>query len=223
MGSICTDKREFFRTLFGVITNNGAYHVGDRDLEDIGENEWEKEFGDNLYQFFLHYNFPTFNVEVDLENVGVEGYCKGGLHGFGTATGGGVFFAFGCGGDWECPVTAILYKEDGDIRMYVPEKGNFFNEKTRRAYGNEPGEEDMFEHAKYSRREQLKDIGRHFASRDPMYVAGKGAKAFELVRSQVEAGDADAVEALRKKVAAAVKSCDSGKLLKIYSLMQKED
>ena len=56
-----------------------------------------------------------------------------------------------------------------------------------------------------------------------MYVAGKGAKAFESVRSRVEAGDADAVEALRKNIMNAVKSCDADRLLKIYSLMQKED
>ena len=224
MGAICKNKKEFFKALFDVMTNKGVYRIGgERELGDVGEDEWESEFGDNLYQFFQEYDCPVVNVDVDLENVDAEEYCKGGLHGFGVAPGGGVFFAFGCGGDWECPVNAILYKEDGEIRMYVPEKGNFFNEKTRRAYGNEAGEENMFEHAKYSRREQLKDIGRHFASRDPMYVAGKGAKAFETLREKVEAGDADVVEALRKKVAAAVKSCDSGKLLKIYSLIQKEE
>ena len=218
MGSICTDKREFFTALFDVMSD-GKYQDGDFG----GEDEWEQAFADDIGLFFAEYDLPGMNIDVDLENVGVDGYCKGGLHGFGVAPGGGVFFAFGCGGDWECPVTAILYKEDGGIRMYVPEKGNFFNEKTRRAYGNEAGEEDMFEHAKYSRREQLKDIGRYFASRDPLYVAGKGAKAFELMRRKVEAGDADAVNDLRKKVAAAVKSCDAGRLLKIYSLMQKED
>lgn len=224
MGMICRDKNELFKSLFDVMTNKGNYLIGgDREFEDLGEDEWEVEFGNHLYQFFDEYGDSRANIEVDLENAGVDEYCKGGLRGYCVAPGGGVFFAFGCGGDWECPVNAILYKEDDFVRMYVPEKGNFFNEKTRRAYGNEAGEEDMFEHAKYSRREQLKDIGRHFAARDPMYVAGKGAKAFESVRSQVEAGDADAVEALRRKVAAAVKSCDSGKLLKIYSLIQKED
>lgn len=224
MGVICRDKREFFRALFDLLAGNEEYASdGGRLFGQLDEGEWEAEFGDNLGFFIDVYDPAGLNVEVDFENVGVEDYCKGGLHGFGTAPGGGVYFAFGCGGDWECPVTVILYKEDGGIRMYVPEKGNFFNEKTRRAYGNEPGEEDMFEHAKYSRREQLKDIGRYFASCDPMYVAGKGAKAFESVRSRVEAGDAEAVEALRRKVVAAVKSCDSGKLLKIYSLIQKED
>lgn len=218
MGVICRDKKKLFDALFNVMSD-GKYQDGDFG----GEDEWEQAFADDIGLFFAEYDLPDLNIDVDLENVGVEDYCKGGLHGFGTAPGGGVYFAFGCGGDWECPVTAILYKEDGGIRMYVPEKGNFFNEKTRRAYGNEPGEEDMFEHAKYSRREQLKDIGRYFASRDPMYVSGKGAKAFESVRSRVEAGDADAVEALRKKVAAAVKSCDADRLLKIYGLMQKED
>jgi len=224
MGVICRDKEEFFRALFDLLAGNEEYAAdGGRLFGQLDEGEWEAEFGDSLGFFLDVYDPAGLNVEVDFENAGVEDYCKGGLHGFGVAPGGGVFFAFGCGGDWECPVTAILYKEDGNIMMYVPEKGNFFNEKTRRAYGNEAGEEDMFEHAKYSRRDQLKDIGRYFASRDPMYVAGKGSKAFESVRSQVEAGDADAVEALRRKVAAAVKSCDSGRLLKIYSLIQKED
>ena len=218
MGVICKDKKEFFDALFNVMSD-GKYQDGDFG----GEDEWEQAFADDIGVFFGEYDLPCLNIDVDLENVGVEEYCKGGLHGFGTAPGGGVYFAFGCGGDWECPVTAILYKEDGGIRMYVPEKGNFFNEKTRRAYGNEPGEEDMFEHAKYSRREQLKDIGRYFGTRDPLYVAGKGAKAFELLRRKVEAGDADAVKDLRRMVAAAVKSCDAVKLLKIYSLIQKED
>lgn len=41
------------------------------------------------------------------------------------------------GGDWESPVYFILYWSGKSIRAYIPEKGNCWNTKTKKAYGND--------------------------------------------------------------------------------------
>ena len=40
------------------------------------------------------------------------------------------------GGDWETPLGAVIYWDGHDVRGYVPEEGNVFNQSQKSAYGN---------------------------------------------------------------------------------------
>jgi len=46
------------------------------------------------------------------------------------------------GGDWEVPVTFFLYYDGKNVRGYVPENGNTFNQLTRTAFGSEDYEDN---------------------------------------------------------------------------------
>lgn len=49
------------------------------------------------------------------------------------------------GGDWECPVAFIIYLSNkGELRMYVPRKGNVFNKDTKEAFGNDEDADEAF-------------------------------------------------------------------------------
>jgi hypothetical protein len=41
------------------------------------------------------------------------------------------------GGDWEAPVCFILYWDGKQVRAYIPDRGNLWNRKSKRAYGND--------------------------------------------------------------------------------------
>lgn len=41
------------------------------------------------------------------------------------------------GGDWECPVVAIVYYDGKNLRGYIPTKGNSYNHKAKAAFGND--------------------------------------------------------------------------------------
>jgi len=46
------------------------------------------------------------------------------------------------GGDWETPVFFILYWSGKKIRAYIPDKGNTWNKKTKKAFGNADDDPD---------------------------------------------------------------------------------
>lgn len=49
------------------------------------------------------------------------------------------------GGDWENPVAFIIYLSNkGELRMYVPRKGNVFNRDTKEAFGNDEDADEEF-------------------------------------------------------------------------------
>lgn len=209
MGKICRDKKEFFDKLVYIMSD------GEGSIEDMGkEKDWMENFDLGLFfdeYYCLDGGLDRPDVGVDFENVGVGEYCKGGLAGLGVTPSGYAYLAFDCGGDWECPLTAVLYMEDGHVRIYVPERGNYFNVKTRRAYGNEEGEEELFRKAKYNAKEELADLDEFLCSIDTVRLLD----GVEM--------DERTVKTMRKTVLDAVKSCDAGKLLKIYRLIRKED
>ena len=134
---ICRDKAEFCRIFFKAMDEceDSNWVYDHKKFDELDESDWEAEIDDCLRDF-LCWHLPGQNVQVDYENVGE--YCEGALHGFSTTPGGHVFYAFDCGGDWECPLNAIIYAEDGKIKMYVPDKGNFYDREFNCAYGSEP-------------------------------------------------------------------------------------
>ncbi len=138
MKRICKDKREFFRTaLESIRGTNSCYNEDYPSFDSIPECEWNDVLGTYL-QEVLYVNISSKNIDVDFENVGHGGeYTHGGLDGLMSLETGELFYCFDCGGDWECPVNAVIYVDDGKVKFHVPEKGNNFNARTKCAYGNE--------------------------------------------------------------------------------------
>ena len=55
------------------------------------------------------------------------------------------FIKGSAGGDWECPLAFIIYLSNkGELRMYVPRKGNVFNRDTKEAFGNDGDADEKF-------------------------------------------------------------------------------
>lgn len=46
------------------------------------------------------------------------------------------------GGDWESPVSFIIYWDGKKFRAYIPEEGNTFNKQKRSAWGNNDEDEE---------------------------------------------------------------------------------
>jgi len=75
--------------------------------------------------------FDTENVQAnnewdDLPNV----------YGFHTLGNRFTFVGVGAGGDWEVPITFIVYWDGKKLRGYIPTEGNPWNTDTKEAYGN---------------------------------------------------------------------------------------
>lgn len=55
------------------------------------------------------------------------------------------FIKGSAGGDWEFPLAFIIYLSNkGELRMYVPRKGNVFNRDTKEAFGNDEDADEIF-------------------------------------------------------------------------------
>lgn len=55
------------------------------------------------------------------------------------------FIKGSAGGDWEFPLAFIIYLSDkGELRMYVPRKGNVFNRDTKEVFGNDEDADEEF-------------------------------------------------------------------------------
>lgn len=91
--------------------------------------------------------YPTFSQQVmlkklgkdlkvsfDCENFGMTG--NGQILGYHTLPNGLTFLGCLAGGDWEYPVTFIVYWDGKRLRGYVPMNGNPWNTDTKEAFGN---------------------------------------------------------------------------------------
>lgn len=76
-------------------------------------------------------------IQFDYENVMLDGFY--------VTTGGVPYALLFVGGDWECPVGAALYYDGRALRGYVPKDGNYYNHKTKSAFGNEDEDDDNAE------------------------------------------------------------------------------
>lgn len=142
MSGVCTDRKEFFKTILENLRKTDSEYCDTySSFDDVPESEWEELLEEYMQEIACIRHFER-NIDVDFENVGYGGeYTHGGLNGVKSLPTGELFYCFDCGGDWECPVNAIVYVEDGTMKFHIPERGNNFNAKTRRAYGNEEDED----------------------------------------------------------------------------------
>ena len=154
MGSICKDKKEFFRTVLESLRDTYSEYCEEYDSFDaIPRNQW-KSILDEYVSDVLYENIQEKNVMVDFENVGEGGeFTNGGLKGLKRLATGEYFYCFDCGGDWEVPVNAIIYVEDGVVKFHVPERGNDFDSENMVAYDNNDREA-----SKIDKNEELKEI-----------------------------------------------------------------
>ncbi len=142
MRSICKNRKEFFRTVLESLRDTDSdYNEEYGSFDDIPCKEWlnvlEEYISDVLYE-----NITEKNVDVDFENIGYGGeFTKGGLKGMKKLSTGELFYCLDCGGDWEVPVNAIIYVEDGKVKFHVPERGNNFDVENKCAYGSENSSE----------------------------------------------------------------------------------
>ena len=77
--------------------------------------------------------FDAENTEMDFDAKGFEGF---------NTIGDLTFLGVMAGGDWESPVVFILYSHGGELRGYVPEGGNHYDRRHKRAWGNGDTERD---------------------------------------------------------------------------------
>ena len=66
-------------------------------------------------------------IEFDIENLDIEEYVQ---------TPGYDYLLAYAGGDWETPIYFAIYSDGKTLRGYVPEEGNFYDKKNKRAFGN---------------------------------------------------------------------------------------
>ena len=183
MRNICKDRKDFFKAVFNIILDKDTETEMSEDynsFDDINPEEYEDllaTYIGDVIENNSDFTFNDMNIVVDNENIVFEDEDEdeededdgkiGGLMYMHSFDSGELFFAFDCGGDWEQPVNAILYVEDGKVKYYVPEKGNYFNKKYMCAYGSEPnGEgEETPKNFKCDQSEELKDIYDYFANR----------------------------------------------------------
>lgn len=173
MRNICSNMEEFFKVVASVFRNSDEVLALPRD-------QWESVI--SRYVQLLAYksvNRKRLNVKVDFENADDRSNWKeeeeltdeafveltrNGLMGFHSLDSGAIFFAFHCGGDWEEQVNAILYVEDGQLKVYIPEKGNIFNAEYMAAYGNHNDNEE-YKGKMCDQNAELQDIADYFENR----------------------------------------------------------
>ena len=170
MRNICKDKKEWFRVVFETyIKGEGSIEGKDQDytsFESIPEDEWEDILERNL-QYIVRY-VDWKNINVDDENV-VTGGCftDGGISGMNKLETGEIFYGFDLGGDWEIPVNAILYVEDGVLSFYAPECGNNYCISEWCAWSSQKDEiTEAHEDDKLDAELELKDIEDYFHNRN---------------------------------------------------------
>lgn len=84
-------------------------------------------------------------VDFDWENFECEAFETGNecntFLDFHTLPSGLTFMGCCAGGDWQTSVWFIYYWSGKEIRAYIPTKGNTFNPKTKKAYGDGENED----------------------------------------------------------------------------------
>lgn len=123
-----------------------------RLIEEDGEYETPEDvradYDPFKFETAVHNGFPysrrveddLSRVQFDAENTEIE-FDAPGFEGFNTI-GDLTFLGVMAGGDWESPVVFILYPYGGELRGYVPDKGNHYDRKHLRAWGNGDSEKD---------------------------------------------------------------------------------
>ena len=113
-------------------------------LEDLDENIHDME---PVYEAISKdASLPDF----DLENFGCtpndeDDYLNAGeLLGLRKSATGVSYIGINAGGDWEIPLYFIMYKEDGELKAYVPSNGNTYNKRFHTAYGSEMETEEFY-------------------------------------------------------------------------------
>ena len=188
-GNICKDRKEFFKTVLESLRGTDSGYCNEyEDFDSIPRKEWqgvlEEYVGDVLYE-----NITEKNVDVDFENVGDGGqFTNGGLKGLKKLSTGELFYCFDCGGDWEVPVNAIIYVEDGKVKFHVPERGNNFDVEHKCAYGSENSDEssllaDENMDNKIDRDEEMKEIEEFLHRSDS---EGDAPEELKSLRKQVD-------------------------------------
>lgn len=81
------------------------------------------------HQVLLDKLGKDLKVSFDFENFEIVGYK--------TLANGLTYLECYAGGDWEHPVTFIIYWDGKKLRGYVPTEGNPWNLTTKQAYGND--------------------------------------------------------------------------------------
>ena len=107
---------------------------------------------------YFPYNMPK-RMDNDLGKISFdwENWDDGNLkdrtkdNGFETLPNGLPILWMWAGGDWEFPVTFVLYWDGKGLRAYIPEEGNVYNKERKSDYGNndeEEGEAQDFDYDK---------------------------------------------------------------------------
>ena len=156
---ICKDKAEFVKTLVDSyfkgcaepLTYGAAVY---RSFDQIPKEQWDGIFnyGSVIYELYRWTkNLP--NIETDLENFDA-GWISDDIGDgvIGMTSRGEYYLKFHGGGDGELPFDAILYVEDGEIKVYVPEDGNCIDTKYHCAWGQEWMMDDFDENGKWARK-----------------------------------------------------------------------
>ncbi len=183
--NICKDVEKFKLVLFEYLKGKKGLDLcpfGYEEEEDHSycEFDWECSLVEDIekidrilvFDDNVHFNVHAVGENVYAENKHIDFDAKPGeILGFDQLPTGECFFGYSKAGDWEDPVNFIIYVEDGKVKVYAPEKGNHFNEKTYKAYGNEhddPEEEAREEKARencdydyYAEREDIADYFFH--------------------------------------------------------------
>ena len=115
-----------------------------RYFAPLTKKEFEEELDDAAAQYGGRYGYPEtpeiqkdMKVEVDFENwYSSKAHFADEILGIHTLSNGLTFQGCAAGGDWETPVTFIVYWDGKKLRAYVPLKGNPYNTSTMQAYGN---------------------------------------------------------------------------------------
>ena len=93
-------------------------------------------------------------VDFDFENFEYQpfgGWSRMNAYlGYKTIDDGFNYLSCYAGGDWEHPVCFILYWDGKQIRGYVPTEGNCWNYKTKKAFGNDELQDQLFITTRYN-------------------------------------------------------------------------
>jgi hypothetical protein len=149
-------------TLEALVTDTAIARM----MADDEDYETPQDVRDDYDPFTLdtavHNGFPysrkveddLSRVQFDAENTEIN-FDAPGFHGFNTI-GDLTFLGVMAGGDWESPVVFILYRHGGELRAYVPDGGNHYDRKHKRAWGN--GDSDADEDAMEAADEEGWDV-----------------------------------------------------------------
>lgn len=101
----------------------------DKVLRDSGPS-----YGSNGHWLMAVRDLPTVAKDLSKVQFDWENYEAGPIQ---TLANGLTFTLCHAGGDWEWPISFILYWDGKSIRAYIPSAGNHWNKKTKQAFGND--------------------------------------------------------------------------------------